>query len=544
MPIKDTMRAHSIDRSSTHTLSADLHSQKGPSAASKRISKAVRFPQMSPDRHGLIATQPMSIPFGFLESLPQPVLGLDPHSSDLWHNAVFGRTFLGSDGSTDLLEDQLPTVLQNLREDTPKGQLEVSPRKDIFYTVRFAEYAIANGAVFRYGVFEEISQYRRTINRIAYAKESFQELVEGIVKEYVVFKSSISGRVSYASPSCSYVLGRTIEELIDRTWPVSLGLSEAKAEPFVDVLRQCEQGKNPKPFELELELREGKPQTIEFTFQPVCDFGGKPVAITGIIKDITLLAHTRTFLVEAKQTLEATVRQRTAELRKANHQLAVLGETKNNFLQFISHELRTPLNGITGVADLLIMDAEEYKLPDDLRQVLDTSVRRLISFIDDVDMLMHVEYTVGSTTPSEQRLSTAIDNALNEVQESLLKTHKILTDIAPGIVLKVHQQLFQRALKDLIEIGLKFCGDSSPLHLSANTLGDECRIVLTVFETTLDHYQSKYFFEISGIQEHTTMAGDLGLRNILVSRIIRLLGGDISLRSEEDRIVFEAKMPY
>lgn len=98
------------------------------------------------------------------------------------------------------------------------------------------------------------------------------------------------------------------------------------------------------------------------------------------------LRSQREILKNMNIILEEKVQERTAQLDKANIELAsantelkVLDEAKNSFLQMISHEIRTPLNGIIGGVSIL----KDFNLPEetlDFLELLEASIKRLEAF--------------------------------------------------------------------------------------------------------------------------------------------------------------------
>ncbi len=83
------------------------------------------------------------------------------------------------------------------------------------------------------------------------------------------------------------------------------------------------------------------------------------------------LKHKSDLVRQMNQILEQKVEERTKMLIEANDKLAVLDNTKNDFLALISHEMRTPLSGIVGFAKILktmIQDPEQKEFAEYLVQ--------------------------------------------------------------------------------------------------------------------------------------------------------------------------------
>jgi len=119
------------------------------------------------------------------------------------------------------------------------------------------------------------------------------------------------------------------------------------------------------------------------------DFLSKPFDLYEVQLRINNLLETRYLhqqLTNQNQILEEKVKERTinlelsnSNLERANKELAVLDQAKNDFLSLISHELRTPLNGILGFTDILKDKIDSPELVE-LVQYLNGSAKRLEKF--------------------------------------------------------------------------------------------------------------------------------------------------------------------
>lgn len=94
----------------------------------------------------------------------------------------------------------------------------------------------------------------------------------------------------------------------------------------------------------------------------------------------------QTSIAIANATLYRQIRERAAELDRANSELQILDRMKADFLAMISHELRTPLTAILGYTDLLLRGArgELGERPSGDLQTIRANGQRLLTLINDL----------------------------------------------------------------------------------------------------------------------------------------------------------------
>jgi len=119
--------------------------------------------------------------------------------------------------------------------------------------------------------------------------------------------------------------------------------------------------------------------------------------------------------VQQRQVLEATVRERTADLHQANESLRRTDVRRRQLLADISHELRTPTTAIRGEAEVTLrgggQSVGEYR--EALARIVDTS-RQLGSVINDLLAMARTDMEAFSLARQPVALKQPLLDALSQ----------------------------------------------------------------------------------------------------------------------------------
>lgn len=197
----------------------------------------------------------------------------------------------------------------------------------------------------------------------------------------------------------------------------------------------------------------------------------------------------REILKNMNEILEDKIHERTFQLKeamekldKANKSLQGLDTAKNNFLLMISHEIRTPLNGIVGAAYLLkdlMGDNTEF---GEFIDMLKTSVDRLEQFSTTALVITQLQADSNAIRPKPHKIGRLIDSCIETLAEySTSQGVEIIKEqFDPVTEINIEEMLVQRALKSIIQNGIKYSPVNDRVVVNAYTKDD--KVIIDVMD--------------------------------------------------------------
>lgn len=196
----------------------------------------------------------------------------------------------------------------------------------------------------------------------------------------------------------------------------------------------------------------------------------------------------REILKNMNVILEEKVQERTAELNesnenldKANKQLLVLDEAKNQFLMLISHEIRTPLNGIVGSAYFLkdmIDDPELIEFLDMLKE----SVDRLDKFSRTALEITQMQTVGRGMDKANINVNTVVGKVIESNIRGAKEKHCTLSANYTGAesILGI-EDFFTRAVEELISNAIKYSNENTIIEIK--TFEEDNKLKFSVTDT-------------------------------------------------------------
>lgn len=251
-------------------------------------------------------------------------------------------------------------------------------------------------------------------------------------------------------------------------------------------------------------------------------------------EDITRSHEMKQQLAELNRTLERRVKERTADLERANR-------TKSDFIAHMSHDLRTPLNAILGFSDIIRTGllGDDVLRNRDYANSIHRAASQLLALINDLLDISRIESGQMVVNPRAVDLAELLEEACDLVCSSMPGEH-------PGCEISIEEGLnsfvtdprvMHQILVNLISNAAKYTPASGQVTLGIGTGGKPGQLEVTVADTgrgisadVIDRIFEAY--ERGNPQLASSQEGT-GLGLAIVKGLVRLLDGRISIDSVE-----------
>jgi signal transduction histidine kinase len=167
-------------------------------------------------------------------------------------------------------------------------------------------------------------------------------------------------------------------------------------------------------------------------------------------------------ILQWNKSLEKTIAQRTALLRKANEQLTVHDKLQKEFINIAAHELRTPLQPILGLSEIL---ESEFGERSEEMKVIARNARRLERLTQDILDVSKIEsgaLTLNTQTIDlDEAISSIIIDYRNNLEGAIRtenpKKEKVKIKYEPKkLMVKGDRERIQQIMSNLINNALRF----------------------------------------------------------------------------------------
>ena len=241
-------------------------------------------------------------------------------------------------------------------------------------------------------------------------------------------------------------------------------------------------------------------------------------------------------LQKEREELEDRVLERTQDLERARAEAVEASNAKTEFLSNISHEIRTPLHAIIGLTDILLGDDLSTRHRENLERVRQSgdTLLEIINQVLDFSKL-DAGFLAVESCPFDLRevLESAVEIVAPRAADKCIELSLYIHPGCPSTVRSDPTRLRQ-ILLNLIMNATKFTEQGEVTVSSRYEEPDSLLIEVKDTGIGISQEQQEIIFEPFSQADGSTTRhyGGTGLGLSISRQLARLLGGELSVRSE------------
>ncbi len=407
-----------------------------------------------------------------------------------------------------------------------------------------------------------IIQRKQTDTDLRGSEERFREL--GRMLPEIVYETDEDGRISFVNEQASALTGFTREDFVNDFQVVDLFISEDR-ERAKRNFRAVTEHRTTDSCEYMAQRKDATTFPVIVQCTPIL-LGGKPVGTRGIMFDISRQKEAEAQLLRLHKQLEETIRERTAELAKANCELQQevaeraraekeaeqASYAKSEFLANMSHELRTPLHGILSFAAFGIEEAADIDEETSRKyfQRIDKSGNDLLAIVNDLLDLAKLESGKLEIQLAQRNIYTLLTGMLDEFASMMDRRKLKLLCREPEFdpVAPADREKLSQVFRNLISNAVKFSPHGGEIEVEIKQ-NDGCLLV-TVSDNGVgipEEELEAVFDKFIQSSKTRTGAGGTGLGLAICREIINAHNGRIWAENRPQggaRLSFEIPLAF
>ncbi|MFA7419619.1 MAG: PAS domain S-box protein [Melioribacteraceae bacterium] len=363
----------------------------------------------------------------------------------------------------------------------------------------------------------------------------------------------------YTYEESKEVLGKSVFEFIDPSCHQLLK----------DNIKKLFEGKADKKLSEYIAIRKDKSRfNIDINSSILYDQDGKATSMLFIERDITERKRVEEELEKHRKHLEELVKERTAELNKANVSLRreiekqkefemllknsltkekELSMMKSSFISTASHEFRTPLTSILSSSEMLQRykkrwdDAKKDEHFDRIKRQVDY----LTKLLDDVLLISKTESGRIEYNPSEVNIRQLIEDSLKESKAQMQESHKVVKKFTcEKNTFNVDGKLMRFIISNLLSNAIKFSPNGGKIEIKTDCNAKDLKLAISDQGIGLAPEDVNKIFQSFYRASNVGAISGTGLGLSIVHHAVELHGGKIIVKSELGKgTTFEVSIP-
>ena len=208
---------------------------------------------------------------------------------------------------------------------------------------------------------------------------------------------------------------------------------------------------------------------------------------------------------------------------------------KNDFISNVSHEFKTPLSVIQSYSKSLRRNDLDSKTRKHYEEVLDSNIKKLTNLTSNILSLSKIENQQIVPNKTEFLLDEQIRQSILFLEPEWRKKNIDFNLSLPKTKIYGSAELLSQVWQNLIGNAIKFSNQDGKVSIEITQQESIVSVRISdngigMNEETMKHIFDKFY---QGDKSHTSEGNGLGLT--LVSRILKISDGEISVSSKENK---------
>jgi PAS domain S-box-containing protein len=364
---------------------------------------------------------------------------------------------------------------------------------------------------------EERLRYSQALRE---SEATFKNLFENMQDAFMTVEFGGERRILRANPAAVKMLGyEKASDLEGRSMIRDVSVNPDDAQELRTALLETGVARNQRST---FRRPDGSDVMVEGNVRLIRDGAGRPVALEGVVRDMSAHYHRQGELIAAREAaLEAS-------------------QLKSRFLANMSHEIRTPLNAIVGLSHLMLRGQLPAQQRDYVAKI-QTSARMLLDVINSVLDFSKIEAGKLTLESTPFYLDEVLDGVANvvavEAQQKQLELLFSLSEAVPVSLVGDPLRLGQ-VLTNLIHNAVKFTSSGEVLVNVevVDRTAARARLRFAVRDTGIglsEEQLSRLFAPFTQADDSASRRfGGTGLGLAISRQLVELMGGHIEVASQ------------